>query len=86
MKIRFSAFQIVMGAWFVLAILGYSFTANNASACSNALIGALAAKQCTSWVAVHDLAIASMWIAGALFVLAIVIEVINKDRNNVERP
>lgn len=78
--VKFTSFQIVMVAWFVLGILGYSVTASNANTCANALVGALASNQCTPWVAVHDLSIASMWIAGSLFAISVIIEIMNRQR------
>lgn len=71
-----------MVAWEAIAILVFAFTSNNANACSNALIGALASNQCTPWVAFHEVSIASMWIAAVVFTISALFQVLNRDKDS----
>lgn len=71
MKIKINGLEIAGIVWFTLSVLVFAYTDNNANACSNAFIGAVASQQCTPWMAFHTLSIACMWLAGIGTSLAI---------------
>lgn len=78
--LRFTGFMIAGIAWFALSVCVFAYTSNNANACSNQFIGAIASDQCTPWVAFHELSIACMWLAGVGTVIATAYEVYESRR------
>ena len=57
---------IISAAWWALSLIAFSVTDNNAHACANQFIGAIASNQCTPWVAVHSLSVACLWLSALL--------------------